>query len=293
MKKQSIQLVPLKSIIAGKNDRTTFDPVKLADLAASIQEHGLQNPVTLRTRLDGKYEIVAGERRVRAYQINKAVVIPAIVQDLTDEQAAAIMLAENVSRADLDPIDEASAYKRRIDDFGWTVPDVARKAGVSTVRVQQRLRLLDLRLDLQDLVRSSNLELGYAVIISQAGLDLNFQTLAFKALRDNPSPTPSWFRRICGELKNKQDQVRLFDDPLFTGRPIEMEVTKVTEDPPHPLNTTPPAVGKTPVEIIGNQAIFWDQAAIAWEQKGKPFRRQECQAAAQAVRYALASLTQS
>lgn len=289
---KNITSLNLSEIIPGDNDRTVFDKNDLDELAASIKEHGLIQPITVRIldseTTDPIYQIVAGERRFRACRLLGWDEIPAIIQDLTDEEASAIMLSENISRADLDPIDEALAYQKRIEVFGWSVQDCADKAGVTPVRIQFRIKLLKLRQDLRSLIRTGNLELGYAQIIAGADLDPNFQTLALAALRDNPHPTPPWFRRICGELANKQAQGRMFDDPLFSGTPALAFEPKPIVEPPHPATTKPPAIGSTPKEIIASQINFWNDAAQEWDEIGKPFKRQECQAASQALQSLLA-----
>jgi ParB/RepB/Spo0J family partition protein len=278
-------------IVPGNNDRTVFDQAKLTELAASIREHGLIQPITVR-RLDTGdtlplYQIVAGERRYRAVCLLGWPEIPANVVDLSDEEAAAVMLAENVARADLDPIDEAVAYQTRMDLYGWTVKDVAGRAGVSAVRVQFRLKLLTLRPEVQALVRSGNLPLGYAQVLSDAGLNSNFQAVALSALRDNPAPTPAWFRRVCGELAGKQNQVALFDLPMFGGELKTVAVTAENTNPPAPDTHEAPAVGETIIDIIRHQIEYWLTAAREWHSLGKPFKRQECQAAANALQMAL------
>ncbi len=284
---KTIQLISTTEIIPGDNDRTIFDQGDLNDLARSIKEMGLIQPITVRIidneSTDPMYAIVAGERRFRACQLINLTEIPVIVEDLTDEEASTIMLSENVSRADLDPIDEANAYQKRINAFGWSVAEIAEKAGVTQVRVQFRLKLLRLRSDLQLMTRSGNLSLGYAQIIASANLDPNFQTIAIAALRDNTNPTPTWFRRICGELSNKQAQSKMFDDALFTGKPVTYQPVETLPDPPHPSTTTPPTIGGSHREIITNQIGFWEKAASLWDLAGKPFKRQECQSAAQAL----------
>jgi len=304
-------------IVPGTNDRTIFDPAALQELASSIKTYGLAQPITVRTIVQcgeclaiftdrnapaqcpncgsedlwSAYQIVAGERRYRAIdEILQWPSIPAIIRDLDDEQASAIMLAENVARADLDPIDEACAYQNRIDNFGWSVKDCADKAGVSAVRVRFRLKLLTLRGDLQKLIRDDNLPLGYAQILADGHLDANRQMIALAHLRDNPSPTPTWFRRIVGKLVEDQDQESLFDtDAFFVAQEIGESGEAQLVEPPHPSTTTPPAKGKTLRQIVQNQVDFWADAAAAWDRLGKPFKRQECESAAKALTLALAA----
>jgi len=279
--------INLNEIIPGNNDRTRFDQAALMELADSIREHGLAQPITVRWLPETDcYQIVAGERRYRAVKMLGWDAIPAIIRELDDEATSAIMLAENIARADLDPIDEARAYQSRMDAFSWSVKDIAEKAGVSTVRVQFRLKLLSLRPDLQDLVRNGDLQLGYAQILSDASLDTNRQLIALGRLRDNPSPTPTWFRRVVNELLGQQAQEALFDDGLFTIQLVETKAEFI--EPPHPSTTTPPTRGKSPKDILINQILFWSEAAAAWDKLGKPFKRQECETAAKALSLAVA-----
>jgi len=293
-----INLIETSTIIAGDNgsghqDRTSFDPAKLAELAASIQAHGLLQPITVRRLGETDlFQIVAGERRFRACESLGWQEIPAIIADVTAEEAAALMLAENTARQDLDPVDEGLAYQVRIKHLGWTVADCARSAGVSEVRVQFRLKLLRLRPDLLDLVRTGNLALGYAQILADANLDSNRQMMAVVALRDNPAPTPVWFRKVTAELVTQQAQGILFDTlPLFSGQaPAAPNKTAKPAEPPTPATATPPAHGANAKEVIGNQMTFWRQAAQAWDGLGKPFKRQECEAAAQALSFVFAAL---
>jgi ParB/RepB/Spo0J family partition protein len=276
--------IPLSQIHRGANDRTYFDSNGLEELAASIKDHGLIQPITVRP-IGDYYEIVAGERRFRACEILKWQEIPCFVAELSDEEAAAIMLTENVSRKDLDPIDEARAYRVRIDRFGWSTAECAKQAGTSEITVTFRLKLLTLREDIQHLVRSGNVQIGYAQILADSKLDTNRQTLAIKALRDNPRPVPGWFRTVCGEYATQQNQVNLFETgDLLTVQ--EVPTAFIQSDPPHPETTTPPAKGKTALEKLKGQADFWRTAAQEWKRIGKPFKSQECEAAAKAVLYA-------
>ena len=280
---QQVTNIKLSKIVAGDNDRTRFNETEIAELASSISEFGLIQPITVRSISGGQYQIIAGERRFRAHQYLSAETIPAIVTDVNDEQASAMMLIENVSRKDLDPIDEAIAYQSRIDGYGWTVKDCAEKAGVSTTRVLFRIKLLKLRPEAQALVRGGNLQIGYAQILANAELDSNFQMLAIQRLRDNNHPTPSWFRRQVNELLEKQSQQNIFNAPLFGMHVDETPAAEEKALPPTPKDTVPPVSGKTKREIIKNHIAFWRNAAGQWDELGKTFKRQECEAAALAL----------
>ena len=296
---KDIRDIPLASIHPGSNDRTIFNAKELSELADSIKAHGLVNPINLRLWAPdpqcafgkdkfgplAQYEIVAGERRYRACKIAGLETIPAIVAELSDEEAASIMLVENTGRVNLNPIDEGRAYRVRIDRYNWTPADCAKHGSVSEITVLFRLKLLTLREDIQQLVGSGNLQIGYAQILADAKLDSNRQTLALKALRDNPRPVPGWFRNVCNEYATQQNQVGLFDtDQLLVTQ--EVPSSQVCNDPPHPDTTTPPAIGKTKLAILKGQADFWRTAAQEWKRIGKPFKSQECEAAAKAVLYA-------
>ena len=314
-----IQNIPISQIIPGDNDRQKFDQAALEELAASIQAHGLAQPITVRPMVSctecgayvpasdvpefcpncgndmwspASFQIVAGERRFRAVRdVLKAEIIPCIVRELDDEAASAIMLAENMARQDLDPVDEAGAYQARMDTFGWSVQDCASKAGVSTIRVLFRLKLLRLRPDLQRLVGNGQLPLGYAQILADGDLDRNRQLLAISHLQANSSPTPPWFRSVVGKLKAEQEQESLFDVGQFTlASPAAPVAPTMEQLPPHPNTTTPPAKGNTLRAIVTAQVDFWKQAAGAWDALGKPFKRQECEAAATALDLALCAI---
>jgi len=288
----AIQMIDTQMIIPGPNDRTVFNQDSLQELAANIADNGLIQPITVRWIDDADmYQIVAGERRFRACT---AVLdwkeIPAIVKDLDDLQASAIMLAENIARANLDPIDEGRAYASRMTRFSLSVSEIADQAGVTPVRVHFRLKLLKLREDVQRMVRSDNLSIGYAQILADADLDHNRQMLAVSKLRDNSHATPSWFRQVVNELLKQQAQGVMFDLPLMGGEMESAERKTKMRMPPTPSDTTPPTVGNNPKEIVGHQAGFWQQAADSWNQLGKPFKRQECEAAAKALQFALSVL---
>ena len=205
-----VEMVPVVLITAGDNDRKTFDPAGLAELAQSIREKGLLQPITLRKLGPGAYQIVAGERRFRAMSGELAwSAVPALVRELTDEEAAALMLVENTSRTDLNPIEEADAYQVRIDKFQWTVQRVSEMAGVSVSRVQKRLALLALAPEVRTLVKHGHLPLGHAEIL--ATLDHNRQIMAIHVYQASPGMSITRFREVTGELLREQDQEALFD----------------------------------------------------------------------------------
>jgi ParB family chromosome partitioning protein len=124
--------------------RNMFDEEELAELAASIATHGVIQPIVVRGSADGGYELVAGERRLRAARMAGMTQIPAVIRDSTSNEMLELALVENVQRADLNPMEEASAYRELIDGFGLTHEAVAQRVGKSRVAVSNALRLLDL-----------------------------------------------------------------------------------------------------------------------------------------------------
>lgn len=217
--------IPLSSIQPGPNDRQTFDTNKLQQLAADIKESGLQQPITVRPLGKERYEIVCGERRWRAHQLIGAQTIACFIRDLTDEEADLVMLAENVQRVQLNPIEEARGFQKQIDKYGRTEKDIAHKCNVSTDLVRRRLGLLTLISDVQHQVASGHLKISYAECM--VGLDSNFQIQALRTLNERGDISAKIFRRICNELLEQQDQSCLFDlDSLFEEKKAEYETEK-------------------------------------------------------------------
>lgn len=142
-----------------KQARRNFDKEALQELAESIAEHGLIQPIVVRRRENGYYEIIAGERRWRAAKMAGLSEVPVLVKDLSDESAAAVSLVENLQRADLNPIEEASGYRDLIDAFGLTQEEAARRVGKSRASVANMLRLLTLPQKVQDLCIDGQSEL--------------------------------------------------------------------------------------------------------------------------------------
>lgn len=201
--------LPVSQIVAGENDRTVFEINALTELAESIRDHGLAQPITVRPIADDKFEIVAGERRFRAVSVVlKWTHIHAIIRHLSDEEASAIMLIENVNRVDLNPIDEARSYRKRIDKFGWSKALIAEKANVNPKRVVSRLKLLDLADEIQDMVKTYQLGLAFAECMSP--LDHNRQRIAMRYIINTDRPSLAIFRQIVGRLLEQQLQESMF-----------------------------------------------------------------------------------
>ena len=141
--------------------RRTFDEEALAELAQSIAEHGLLQPVIVRPHM-GRYQLAAGERRLRAARLAQKTSIPAVIMDLTDRQLAEIALVENLQREDLNPLEEAKAYSQLIAEFNLTQEALASRIGKSRSAIANTLRLLNLAPPVQAMIAEGKISAGHA-----------------------------------------------------------------------------------------------------------------------------------
>ncbi|MEN9558619.1 MAG: putative chromosome 1-partitioning protein ParB [Candidatus Parcubacteria bacterium] len=142
--------VPIGQVVANPHQpRKHFDQAALDDLVSSIKEHGVIEPLVVTATPDGRYELVAGERRFRASQLAGLATVPAMVRTATEQQKLEIAIIENVQRQDLNPIEEALAYRRLMDEFGLTQDQVSDKMGKSRPQVANTVRLLLLPQEIQ------------------------------------------------------------------------------------------------------------------------------------------------
>jgi ParB family chromosome partitioning protein len=148
--------------------RRHFSENELSELSESIKAHGVLQPILVRPIADGKYEIVAGERRWRAAQRAGLHHIPAVIRELNEVEVLEIAIIENVQRTDLNPIEEAQGYSALIDRFGRTQQDIAEQVGKSRPHIANMLRLLTLPEELQEMVRDGRLTAGHARAILTA-----------------------------------------------------------------------------------------------------------------------------
>jgi ParB family chromosome partitioning protein len=142
--------------------RGRVDPESLAGLAESIKAQGVMQPILVRPAGDGRYEILAGERRWRAARMAGLSTVPALVREVSDRHAAAIALIENLQREDLNALEEATGVKRLIEEFGMTHAEAAESLGRSRAAVTNALRLLELAPPVQELLREGKLDMGHA-----------------------------------------------------------------------------------------------------------------------------------
>lgn len=142
--------------------RRSFDEDALQELAQSISDHGVLQPILVRPQIYGGYQIVAGERRYRASRMAGLTEIPAIVRELSDSETMQIALIENLQRSDLSVLEEAKGYQTLIDEYGFSQEDVARTVGKSRSAVANTLRLLGLPDEIKEMLESGRLSAGHA-----------------------------------------------------------------------------------------------------------------------------------
>lgn len=156
-------VLPIEYLQRGKfQPRKDMNPEKLQELADSIKAQGIIQPIVVRKLDQDKYEIVAGERRWRAAQLAGLQQVPVVVKDIDDRATMAIALIENIQRQDLNPLEEAEALRRLLDEFTMTHQQIADAVGKSRVTVTNLLRLMELHPDVKKLLISGQLEMGHA-----------------------------------------------------------------------------------------------------------------------------------
>jgi ParB family chromosome partitioning protein len=148
-----IRMVPVDHIESNpQQPRLAFDEATLLELAASIREHGVLQPVLVRPLPDNRFQLIAGERRWRASKIAEQATIPALIEDIDDDTALEISIIENLQREDISPLDEAAMYDRMIREHGYSIRRLAEKLGKDKGYLENRLRLADAPPEVRELV---------------------------------------------------------------------------------------------------------------------------------------------
>lgn len=159
---EHIYEIPLGEIDPNKDQpRKKFTEASLKELALSIQQHGVIQPIVV-VKKDGRYMIIAGERRWRASKLAGLKTIPAIIKDYNNVQMAEVSIIENLQREDLNPMEEARALKKLMDEFGWTQDVVADRLGKSRPVISNTIRLLNLEPEVIELIEAGKLSAGHA-----------------------------------------------------------------------------------------------------------------------------------
>lgn len=213
--------------------RRTFDEGALAELADSIRENGVITPITVRRRGEG-YVIIAGERRWRAARMAGLEEVPVLVKDVTDEQAAALALIENLQREDLDPIEVAEGCRRLIDQYGLTQEQAAQRLGKSRSALTNTLRLLGLPEDVREQVRTGAISTGHAKAIlglpSEQMMRAAAEQVTAKTL--NVRQTEALCRRLTRPPKAPKAAPDAFTRPVLAAE-VEGALKEVTGSEVH------------------------------------------------------------
>ena len=215
-----IETLPLREIEPDPGQpRKTFDDEMLAELSASIAEHGLLQPIAVRPKPSGGYLIVAGERRWRASRMAGLTEVPVIVKDVTDEQAMELALVENLQREDLDPVEEAVGIRELMTRCDLTQEQAARKLGKSRSALANSLRLLSLPETVLELLKSGFITIGHAKVV--LGLPTpELQEEAAQMIADNQLNVRQ-AEALCKKLaKPAKEPVAA---PLPSALPVEVE----------------------------------------------------------------------
>lgn len=165
-------VIPITEIEPNRNQpRTDFDETALNELAESIGQHGVLQPLLVRPMPNGTYQIVAGERRWRASRIAGLTELPVVIRQLDDEEVMLLALIENLQREQLNPLEEAEGYKTLRDEYGLTQESIAQRVGKSRPAVANALRILSLPDEVLDLLRDNSISTGHAKVLLSVAED--------------------------------------------------------------------------------------------------------------------------
>ncbi len=207
--------VPIDLIQRGRyQPRRDMDPAALQELADSIRQQGVMQPVVVRQIAEGRYELIAGERRWRATQMAELDSIPAIIRDVPDEAAIAMALIENIQRENLNPIEEAFALQRLQDEFGLTQAQVAEAVGKSRTTITNLLRLIGLSEDVRIMLEHGDLEMGHGRAMLTLAPELQMQVakqVVAKSL--SVRQTEALVRRVQQETPDSKSRKKGTLDP--------------------------------------------------------------------------------
>ena len=224
----TITTLPVREIEPDpEQPRKTFDETALAELSASISENGLLQPIAVRPKKAGPgYVIIAGERRWRAARMAGLDEVPVLIKEVTDEQAAALALIENLQREDLDPIEEAEGCQQLIEKYGLTQETAAKRLGKSRSSLANTLRLLALPDPVRDQVRTGKLSAGHAKAL--LGLSDSGRMEEAARLIEAKGMNVRQAEALCRKL-NKPPRAPKTQDP-FTRPKVAVELEAALKD---------------------------------------------------------------
>lgn len=185
--RDGITKLPLKKVKANPDQpRRTFDDAALRELTASVKEHGVLQPLLVRPK-GNLYQVIAGERRLRAATAAELKAVPVIILDIDDQQALEIALIENLQRDDLNIIETATGYKELADKFGLTQEQIAKRVGKARASVANMLRLLELPASIKKMLENGQLSAGHGKVLLGVEIDTEKELLAARIIRENLS----------------------------------------------------------------------------------------------------------
>lgn len=219
-KHHTLETLPIEYLQRGKyQPRKDIDPEKLQDLANSIKAQGIIQPIVVRVIAHNRYEIVAGERRWRAAALAGLADVPVVIKDIDDHSAMAIALIENIQREDLNPLEEADALKRLIEEFAMTHQQIADSIGKSRATVTNLLRLIDLHPDVKTLLINQEIDMGHArALLALSGVqqlevakkiaqDSLTVRAAERLIRDIQNPKPPKIKTVDNDTLRLQNDL--------------------------------------------------------------------------------------
>ncbi len=214
---ESVRYLPVSQIEANPfQPRQVFSEAELEDLASSLREHGVLQPVLVRPLGDNRFQLIAGERRWRASSRAGLEAIPAIVRQVDDQTALELAIIENVQRHDISPFESATAFKRLATEFGLSQEKIAARVGKSRVSVANTLRLLDLPAEALEALKNALISEGHGRALLMAPTEETRRALLRRVVRDNLSVRE--VERLAREATQSGDGVENSDAPRLSRR---------------------------------------------------------------------------
>jgi ParB family chromosome partitioning protein len=218
---EALKNIAIDELEPGKyQPRARPGPESLAELAESIKSQGVMQPVLVRPVAEGRYEIVAGERRWRAARLAGLASVPALVRDIPDQQALAAALVENIQREDLNPIEEATGIQRLAQEFGMTHQAIAESLGRSRAAVTNLVRLLELAPLVRELITQGKLDMGHARAL-----------LALPSLRQGELAREAATKQLSvREVERRVNAILKRGAAAAPGRGVDRDVARLEEE---------------------------------------------------------------
>lgn len=207
--------------------RKNFEKEQLNELAQSIRENGILQPIVVRKRQAGGFEIVAGERRWRAAQIAGLHEIPALIKTFTDQEALQLALIENIQREDLDPVEEAESYQRLMEEFNLSQQQVADKVGKERSSVANAIRLLVLPFEIKNMIADKVISVGHAkVILSVDGKPEQMRLAKAVQAKGLSVRALEQLLKSGGHKEETKEQIKELDMPEKLAQQLAQQVQK-------------------------------------------------------------------